>query len=327
MSRKSLFLLCLAAAAVVIVYRILKVSSWHFDWSLFLSSLSNVQPWWLAASVVATLLTYVARALRWQVLLNPLKPIPMGALVSTNVLGFSAIYLVGRPGELVRPLWLTRREQIPLTASLATIIVERFLDSLMIIALFGSALLFVRLPSAAEQTVVVMKNAAWFLLASSIGALILLFFFRSNIERVVRYVPFRRLTSLLRNFAEGLSFLDKTRSLGLAVLYSVLVWVVIVLQFWFMLRGMKFDLSVSAASLVLVGAAIGSIAQIPGIGGGFQAGYVFCMTTFFAIPAEQAIATSLIAWVASYAPTVAAGGLYMLSHGLSLKDLRTATAE
>src|SRR4029079_12468038 len=105
------------------------------------------------------------------------------------------------------------------------------------------------------------------------------------------------------------------------------VWIVIVLQFWFMLLGMNFHFSVSGATLIMVGAAIGSIAQIPGIGGGFQAGYVFCMSTFFGVPTEQAIASSLIAWVSQYVPTVVAGGVYMISHGLSLKDLRTATAE
>jgi uncharacterized membrane protein YbhN (UPF0104 family) len=94
-----------------------------------------------------------------------------------------------------------------------------------------------------------------------------------------------------------------------------------------MLLGMNFPFSIWEAALVMVGAAIGSVAQVPGIGGGFQAGYVFCLTTFFAIPPEQALATSLIAWVSSYLPTVMAGGFYMLSQGLSLKDLRAATAE
>src|SRR5689334_12173982 len=114
MRQKSLFFLCLAAVSIFVIY---ELSPWTFDWSLFWFSLLNVQPWWLAASVIATLLTYVARALRWQVLLHPLKPVRTGLLISTNVLGFSAIYLLGRPGELVRPLWLTRQEQIPLTAS------------------------------------------------------------------------------------------------------------------------------------------------------------------------------------------------------------------
>src|SRR5262245_4515628 len=167
MSRKSLFFLCLAAIGGYFLYRL---GSWGFDWSLFWSSLWNVQPWWLGASIAITMLTYVARAFRWQVLLNPLKSVSMGPLISTNLLGFSAIYLFGRPGEVVRPLWLTRREQIPLTASVATIIVERVLDTLMLIGLFGLALLLVDLPAAAEHTMKLMKNAAWIMVAGSGGA-------------------------------------------------------------------------------------------------------------------------------------------------------------
>jgi len=324
MSRKSLFFLCLAGIGIYLLYRL---SAWGFDWSLFLATLWNVQPWWLGASVAVTMLTYVARAARWQVLLNPLKYVSMGPLISTNVLGFSAIYLLGRPGELVRPIWLTRREQIPLTSSFATIIVERVLDTLMLIVLFGLALLLVELPAATEHIVKLMKDTAWVMVAGAVAAMVFLFFFRSNVDRVVRYVRIAKLATLLKNFAEGLSFLDRTRTFGLVLVHSVVVWVVIVLQFWFMLLGMNFHFSISAATLIMVGAAIGSIAQIPGIGGGFQAGYVFCMSTFFGVPTEQAIASSLIAWVSQYLPTVLAGGLYMISHGLSLKDLRTATAE
>jgi uncharacterized protein (TIRG00374 family) len=324
MNRKLLFLLVLTIVVTVALYRFL---GWDFDWSLFVSSLWNVQPVWLTASIAATLLTYVARAFRWQVLLNPLKSIRMGPLISSNLLGFSAIYLVGRAGELVRPIWLTRREHVPLTASVATIIVERFLDTIMLIALFGGALLLVKLPSAAEHTVTLMKNTAWVMVAGSIGAMLCLFFLRSNVERIIRYVPIARIASLLRSFSEGLSFLDRGSSFGLAIAHSILVWAVIVLQFWFMLLGMNFHFSISAATLVMVGAAIGSIAQVPGIGGGFQAGYVFCMTTFFIVPPEQAIATSLLAWVSSYVPTVLAGCLYMVSHGLSLKDLRAVPVE
>jgi uncharacterized membrane protein YbhN (UPF0104 family) len=94
-----------------------------------------------------------------------------------------------------------------------------------------------------------------------------------------------------------------------------------------MLLGMNFRFSLAAATLVMVGAAVGSVAQLPGIGGGFQALYIFCMTTFFAVPAEKAFASAMIAWISQFIPTVLAGGWYMISHGLSLKDLRTATAD
>src|SRR4030095_13329252 len=288
MNRKSLFFLCLAAISIYLLY---KLGSWGFDWSLFLSSLENVQPGWLAASIFATMLTYVARAFRWQVLLNPLKSIRMGALINTNLLGFSAIYLIGRPGELVRPLWLTRQARIPLTASVATVIVERVLDTLMLIALFGWALLVVQLPSTATHIITLMKNAAWVMVATSVAAIIFLFFFRSNVDRINRYVPFKKLHSLLKNFSEGLSFLDRRRSFGLALVYSAIFWMTIVLQFYFMLLGMNFNFTVSAATLIMVGAAIGSVAQLPAVGGGFQALYVFFMTTFFNIPAERAVAS------------------------------------
>ncbi len=324
MSRKSLFLLILTAVTAIVAYRL---SGWDFDWTLFFSSLWNLQPGWLMASVVATFLTYLIRAFRWQVLLNPLKSIRMGPLVSTTLIGFSAIYVLGRAGELIRPLWLTRREQIPLTASVATVVVERFLDTMMLIVLFGWALFLVKLPAAADETVTLMKETAWVMVGSSVAAMVFLFFFRSNIDRILWFVPFKKIASLLRTFSEGLQFLQEGRSLGLALAHSFALWVVIALQFWFMLRGMNFQFSISSATLVMVGAAIGSIAQVPGIGGGFQAGYAFCMTTFFDVPAEQALATSLVAWVASCAPTIAIAGVYMISHGLSLKDLRAATAE
>jgi uncharacterized protein (TIRG00374 family) len=251
----------------------------------------------------------------------------VGSLLSTTLVGFSAIYILGRAGELVRPIWLTRREQISLTASVATIIIERFLDAIFVIVLFAWALLMIDVPASAADTIALMKNTAWMMIAGSIAAMVFMLFFRSNIERILRYVPFARVGKMLRSFSEGISFVDDGRSLGWAMAHSFELWVLIALQFWFILLGMNFQFSLAAATLIMVGAAIGSIAQVPGIGGGFQAGYVFCMSTFFGVPAEQAIATSLIAWVVSCAPTVIVSGLYMISHGLSLKDLRTAAAE
>jgi uncharacterized protein (TIRG00374 family) len=312
----------LAATTVFLVYRL---TDWHFDWELFFSSLWNVQPVWIGLSIIVTFPAYFFRALRWQVLLNPLKSIRVGPLTSATVIGFSAIFLLGRPGELVRPLWITRREQIPLTASVATIIVERFLDTLMLIVLFGWSLLLVDLPVAAGTTVALMKDTAWLMVGTSVGAIVVLFFFRSNIDRIAGLIRSARVRALVKNFSEGLSFVQQRGSLWAVILHSALVWVFIVLQFWTMLLGVHFQFSLSAATLVMVGAAIGSIAQIPGVGGGFQAGYVFCLTTFFGVPPEQAIATSLVAWVSSTVPTVLLGGVYMISHGLSLKDLKAAT--
>src|SRR4026207_595392 len=114
MSRKLLVLLALAAIAVMVAYPLL---GGQFNWSLFFSTLKTLHFWWLAASVLVALLSYVLRAYRWQVLLAPLKFIRIHPVISTTLIGFSAIYVLGRWGEFARPVWLSRREGVPLTAS------------------------------------------------------------------------------------------------------------------------------------------------------------------------------------------------------------------
>jgi glycosyltransferase 2 family protein len=324
MHRKLLVILVLIAVLTIVAYRSRGI---EFDWSLFFASFRHMKMGWLAASVVATFGTYLLRAIRWQVLLDPLKKIRLHALMIATLVGFSGIYILGRAGELVRPVWLTKKEHVPLSASVATIMVERFLDSLMLVLMFAATLLVVEIPANAHASgpMALMTKVAWVLVTASVGMMISMFLFRSNIDRIVRWVPFRRLGSLLHNFAQGLSFLQKGRSFGLAVFHSILLWILIALQFWFMMLGMRFEFTLAAATLVMVGAAIGSIAQIPGIGGGFQAGFVFCLSTFFAVSAEKSVAASLVAWVFSYVPTVGIAAAYMLFTGLSLKDLRIQT--
>jgi uncharacterized membrane protein YbhN (UPF0104 family) len=106
------------------------------------------------------------------------------------------------------------------------------------------------------------------------------------------------------------------------IVQSVILWIAIALQFWFLLLGMNYTFPLGAATLVMVGAGIGSIAQVPGIGGGFQAVFIICMTTLFQIPKEQATATAMIAWAVSYGPTVAAAAIYMAVQGISFRELK-----
>ena len=319
MSRKLLVLLALFVIAIVVIYR---VSGWDFDWSLFLSSLSGMKPGWLIASILLTLATYWFRAARWQVLLAPLKSVSIRSLLSITVVGFSAIFLLGRAGEIARPLWLTRREKIAFTGSFATIVVERFLDAFMLIMVFVVALFAAEMPQTSSPTLALLKSSAWIIAGVAGSALLALFILRSNAAWIVRIIPFRRIASWVESFLQGLSFLRNGRSLGLVMLQTAVLWIVIVFQFWFMLLGMNFSLSASSAALVMVVAAIGSIAQIPAIGGGFQAGYIFCMNVLLRIPIEQAVATSLMATVLSFAPTLAIAPLFMMSQGFSLRDLK-----
>jgi uncharacterized protein (TIRG00374 family) len=323
MSRKLLFLLVFCVIGLIVAYR---WRDWDFDWSLFFSTLWSLQPGWLAASVFTILLQYISRALRWQVLLSPLKAVRLEPLLTSTLVGFSAIYLLGRPAELVRPIWLTRREQVPFSATVATLIVERILDLLMIVALLATTLLFVEVAPGASRSLELLKQAAWVMVFACVIGIICMFVFRSNVDRIASVIPMKRLSSMLHSFAEGLSFLRRRQTLVLAVAHSLALWIVIALQFWFTLLGMNFHFSLAASTLVMVGVALGSIVQIPGVGGGFQVGFIFCMTTFFGVPVEQATAASLVALVFSNLPTLAVTGIYMMAQGMSFQDLRATAA-
>ena len=320
MSRKLLVLLALSLVGVIVAYR---VWGWDFNWSLFASSLSGMKAGWLIASIVVTMVAYWFRATRWQILLAPLKAVPILPLLSITIVGFSAIFILGRAGEIARPLWLTRREKVAFTGSVATIVVERFLDAIMLILAFAIALFAAEVPSSSSSTLIVLKKAAWMIAAVAAASMIAMFVLRTHADWVVRRIPFRRVAHWMDTFLQGLSFLKSGKSLGMVLFQSTILWILLVLQWWFMLLGMNFTISAAIATLVMVGAGIGSIAQIPAIGGGFQAGYVFCMTEFLRIPLEQAVATSLMATVLSFAPTIAVSFLFMAGQGLSLRDLKT----
>jgi uncharacterized protein (TIRG00374 family) len=319
MSRKLLVLLALCAIGAIVAYR---ASGFTFNWGLFVQSLKEVRISWLIGSVLLTFATYWLRAIRWKVLLSPLKTLSIGPLFAITTVGFAAIYALGRAGELARPIFLARREDIPMTGSIATVVVERVLDMILIASLFGVALLAVEVPPGTESTLGRLKKAAWLISAGAAGALATLMIIRTNSRRIVELIPFRRVASWIDSFAQGLAFLQNARTFFVVILQSAMLWIVIALQFWFLLRGMNFDFSLGASTLVMVAAGIGSLAQIPGVGGGFQFAYIACMTTLFQVPTERATATALIAWVISYGPTVAGAAIYMVVQGISVKELK-----
>ena len=115
--------------------------------------------------------------------------------------------------------------------------------------------------------------------------------------------------------------MSEPKNMVIITAHSVVVWTVVALQFWLMLIGLNLNITLPTACLVLAVSALGSLAQIPGIGGGFQAAFVFSTTTFLSVPTETAVAAALLAWLITYIPTLTVGGLYMLWKGISTSDL------
>jgi hypothetical protein len=84
-------------------------------------------------------LTYVGRALRWRVLIRPVKAHPnLWNLFTGTAIGFTAIVLFGRPGEMVRPYIISLKERLSFSSQMAAWLVERMYDLMMALLIFGS---------------------------------------------------------------------------------------------------------------------------------------------------------------------------------------------
>ena len=92
----------------------------------------------IAVSVVLVGVTYWLRAVRWQYLLAPLAPTKFSNAFRTTVIGFAASsVLPARAGDVLRPYLMARREGLQPAATFATIIVERVLDLIAVLALLA----------------------------------------------------------------------------------------------------------------------------------------------------------------------------------------------
>src|SRR5207245_8181380 len=133
---------------------------------------------WLAFASICAYATFSARALRWAVFLNPLRPRPgMWNLVKATIIGFTAVTLLGRPGEFVRPYLISVKEDVPLSSQLAAWFLERMFDLLFALAIFGYGLS--RLSASRAQVGGALQwlfqmggSIVWILSAISLGLLI-----------------------------------------------------------------------------------------------------------------------------------------------------------
>ncbi len=165
---------------------------------------------WLIPAVAVYFVAVWARTWRWDYMLRPLKKIPVRRLFPVVVIGYMGnnVYPF-RAGELLRSFVLREREGVAVGASLATVIVERVFDGLVMLVFVFVALPLTPIPSESVRTLVIFASLAFF------AALILFFglaarpdfFYRMADMILSKLLPVRfrqPVLDFLRRFLEGL---------------------------------------------------------------------------------------------------------------------------
>ena len=320
--------MALAIVIVIAAIVIWRLHSGSFHWAEFARAFHGLDAFWLTLSIVLILATYYGRALRWEVMLRPVKPnASVARILSATIIGFTAIVLLGRAGELVRPYLISNKERVPFTSQVAAWVLERIYDLLMVLAIFGFAL--ARVPWAKlplrHGLALLFQTGGWVVGVMAAVCIVLLIAFgryshlaRRVVARGTRILPERlrhRVIRLSDAFLDGMQSTAKTTYIVLICAYTVLEWALILGCYYCMFRAFpataRFNLP--EVSIFLGVVAFGSVLQIPGVGGGVQVAAVVALTEIFGLRQEPAWGMALLIWAISFL-TVVPFGLGLAVH-------------
>jgi len=257
-------------------------------------------------------------------MLRPLKHVPLARLFPVVVIGYMGnnVYPL-RAGEILRSFVLREREDIPMSASLATVIVERVFDGLVMLMFVFVALPFTPIPgdNGAIRTLVIGASVAFFF------ALILFFALAAMPERfyalaeTISYKVFptkihHPLLTFLKRFLDGLESLRSFRSVMMIFLTSVVIWLLETVKYWFVMHA--FDFQVSFFALMLMNGVVNlatTLPSSPGYIGTFD-GPGIAVLVLYGVPKEVATAYTLVLHAALWLPITVLGLWYMMRAGM-----------
>jgi uncharacterized protein (TIRG00374 family) len=312
------------------------------DLAEFWQALQDANYWWLVPGVGVYFIGVWVRAWRWHYMLRPLKHIPTRAMFPIVTIGYMGNNIFpARAGEVLRAAVLKQREGVPVSASLATVIVERVFDGVVMLAF-----VFLNLPELARLTQDTgMVEGVDIPRLAVIGALVfvgvLLVFivaamFPRGTEKIVdlalaRIVPERfrpRTRELAMRFLSGLESLRSPFDTLMIFFTTILIWLLETAKYWFVM--FAFPLQVSFFALMLMNGIVNLATTIPsgpGYVGTFDL-FGIAVLVAYHVPREIAASYTIVLHVALWFPITLLGAYYYFRQPLRWgRDLQRLRAE
>lgn len=283
---------------------------------------------WLIPAIAVYFVGVWARAWRWHYLLRPLKNIPTKTMFPVVCIGYMGNNIYpARAGEVLRSVVLKRRENVPISASLATVIVERIFDGVVMLGF-----VFLNLPFLASQ-ISDATTVGWIQSLALYGgiafAVVLLIFlltamYANVAERWINFfidklVPARwreKIHPIVNRFLSGLESLRSPREVLMVFLTSVIIWLLETCTYWFVMQA--FDFRVSFFALMLMNGIVNlatTIPAAPGYVGTFDLPFISLLKAYN-VSSDIAAGFTLLLHVTLWLPITLLGGYYFAREGL-----------
>ncbi|MGI8734419.1 MAG: lysylphosphatidylglycerol synthase transmembrane domain-containing protein [Pyrinomonadaceae bacterium] len=310
------------------------------DWAEVRVALGQTNKYLLAAAVLLVCLSYALRAFRWGALLAPLAPARLKHLFAATTIGFAAVFLIGRMGEVVRPVMLPLREpRVRASASFVTIMVERIYDMLAVVVLFAANLLWFSPPENVASELSRIRIGGTVLLIAVLAGVAVLIWFRRRSAAVVAWTDLRlrrwsflpaRLTraviSILEQLARALRVLANARELAITIGWTALIWGGIVVANLLVLRAFGLNFGLGETVFVLGWSLVGSLVPTPGGAAGAFHAATAAGLIFLGVERETAAAISIVMHVIDFGPSVIFGFFYFVRGDIDFTRLRSLSS-
>lgn len=319
--------------SAVLVFFLFRGIDYHKLWEA--SSHANLYLWILAFFI--TYLLMLIRALRWQYLMGHLKEIGIWSLFSATTIGFMANNLLpARMGEFVRAYVIGTKEEVSVTSSFATIVVERIFDMITVLLLAMAVFLLFELPGGVSEIKDMVKGGAYGLMVVIIIAVLFLYVLvryreksLSLVRGILRPFPERiqeQAVLFMGSLASGLEIVKGKRPLFMVSLYSILNWLASALPVYIITISFGFMLPFSSALLILVLLAFAvSVPSSPGSVGPFHYA-VYLGLGFYGVGKEEAIGMAIVMHLAQFVPLVVLGLFLVWREKLSFSKIKGAAS-
>ncbi len=161
--KKNQLIVGLVVLVVLVAVGVYAQHRYQFDWHEVIAQFMRADWGKIGIATGCIYVAYVFRSVRWAYLLHHSKKLGPFSLLGTQVIGFTAIALIGRVADPVRPYLVSKKTGLPLANQIAVYIVERLFDAGTMALVFSVAMLWI-------PTAEIIKTTSHSSSVSSLGA-------------------------------------------------------------------------------------------------------------------------------------------------------------
>jgi hypothetical protein len=337
--KKKQLILGLVVLAVLIALFLWGRERFHFDFGVFRAQLAQADWKRIALGAGCIYLGYVFRSVRWAWLLRHNKRVPLFSLLGTQVMGFTAVALIGRVADPVRPYLVAKKTGLPLSNQIAVYIVERLFDAGSMALIFSSAILLTTwfgTPGAMPHEELVKRAGYWGMAGTVAGALFLVAvrmaggavaaFLEGTLGVLSKKIG-QAVGHKVREFRTGLDTMRSFSDFGVVASLSVGMWLLIAVAYLETTKAFVASPHLAAMTpakcvLLMVVSGATSIVQLPVLGWFTQIGFVAAaISSFFGVAPEAATACAATLLLVTFLCIVPVGLIWAQVENVSLRKV------